>query len=137
MQDLERSYAVELRERDIDVFGHVYYSQYLVFCAQARNWWLADIAIERPGDHVVARVEVDFLGSARLADGRVHVGILVEEVGRSSARLLETIRSASGVELVRVRSVVVRYDPAVRRPVPWTADEGRALQFRPSRDSGS
>jgi acyl-CoA thioesterase FadM len=137
MQDRERSYAVELRERDIDVFGHVHYAEYLVFCAQARNWWLADAGIEHPGDHVVARVEVDFLASARLADGRVHVGILVEEVGRSSARLLETIRSASGAELVRVRSVVVRYDPADRRPVPWTAAEGRALQPRPSRDSGS
>ena len=127
MQDLERSYPIGLRERDIDVFGHVHYAEYLVFCAQARNEWLADAGINRPGEHVIARVEMDFVDSARLADRRVDVGVLVEQVGGSSLRLRETVRSPQGVDLVRVRSVLVRFDPVARRSVPWTPDERGAL----------
>jgi hypothetical protein len=125
MQDLERSYAVELRERDIDVSAT---STTPGTSCPARGPATGGLPMSASSAPEIM---------SRRADSRVHVGILLEEVGRSSARLLETIRSASGAELVRVRSVVVRYAPAVRRPVSWTTDEGRALQSRPSRDSGS
>ena len=121
------SYRVDLRERDIDVFGHVHYAEYLVFCAQARNRWLSAVGIQRPGDHVVARVEVDYLASAHLADERVDVLIAAREVGTSSLALEEEVRSPDGRVLVRLRSVIVRYEPSARGTVAWTEDERQAL----------
>jgi acyl-CoA thioesterase FadM len=105
----------------------VHYAEYLVFCAQGRNLWLADMGISCPGDHVVARVEVDYVEPARLADGWVSVEVLVEQVGRSSLTLRELVRGPDDHELVRARSVLVRFDPEERRVQAWTEDERRLL----------
>lgn len=121
------AYRIELREKDIDVFGHVHYAEFLSFCATARGRWLADRGIERPGDHVVARIEIDYAGSAYLADGAVLVVLDVLRVGRTSVRLREQVTAPDGRGLVRVESVVVRFDPHSRVAVPWTADESAAL----------
>lgn len=122
------SYRVDLRERDIDAFGHVHYAEYLAFLAQARNLWLAGAGIERPGEHVVARIELDYLNAARLADAAVLVEAAVEEVGHTSLTLGERVRAPDHRHLVRARTVVVRYDPAAAHPVSWTPAERARLE---------
>jgi YbgC/YbaW family acyl-CoA thioester hydrolase len=130
------SYVVELRERDIDVFGHVHYAEYLVFLAQARNAWLRDVGVQRPGAHVVARLEIDYRASARLADGAVRVEVTAEAVGRSSLALREAVSAPDGRPLVGSRSVIVRFDPDAGRVLAWTDEERQSLQVRTSDGPG-
>lgn len=129
------SYRIDLRERDIDVFGHVHYAEYLAFGAQARALWLRDQGIDRPGDNVVARVEIDYAASAHLADLAVLVELSVLTVGRSSMRLAEHMTTPDGREIARAQVVLVRFDPVARRSVPWSDGERSLLASR-SRDSG-
>ncbi len=118
---------VPLRFRDLDAFGHVYHAEYLTLFDEARTRWFADVGVDRPGDYVVARAEVDWVDSLGPDDAAVRVDVVVEALGRTSVTLAETMHARDGRVVARCRSVTVRWDPSAARSRALTAEERRSL----------
>ena len=116
-----------LRWRDLDYFGHVYHGEYLTLLDEARGSWLGGAAggpgLRDPETYVVARVEIDFVSSLTREDRGVHIGFVVERVGRTSLTLRETMRGGDGREVARVRSVIVLWDRVAAGSRPFDDDE--------------
>ena len=124
MADDEQTFWVPLRFRDVDAFGHVYHAEFLTLLDEARTRWLRDVLrLERPSDHVLARVELDYVSSIVAADDAVCADVRLERVGTSSLTLAETMRVRDGRVVSRGRVVIVLRD--VERGVsrPLTDDE--------------
>ncbi len=119
--------AVPLRWVDVDALGHVYHATYLTLLDEARSRFLAAAGVHAPSDHVVARVEVDYLAPIGPGHGEVHVAHAVERVGRTSTTLRATIATPDGVERARALVVVVLWDLGAAGPRPLDADERAAL----------
>lgn len=121
---------VPLRWVDVDALGHVYHATYLTLLDEARSRSLSAAGVHAPSDHVVARVEVDYLAPIGPEHGEVRVAHEVERVGRTSITLRATIATPDGVERARALVVVVLWDVATGRP--RALDEGeRAALVRP------
>src|SRR5262249_61456425 len=59
---MEHSKRIEIRWRDLDVYGHVNHVVYLTYLQEARDEWLGRV-LGDPKDvcnYVVARVEIDY-----------------------------------------------------------------------------
>jgi acyl-CoA thioester hydrolase len=89
-----RSFAFEVRVyyEDTDAAGIAYYANYLKFMERARTEWLGALGFPLAAfEHgfgvafVVCRVEIDFLGPARLND---RLEVTVEPVERGASRLV-------------------------------------------------
>lgn len=116
---------VPLRWVDVDAIGHVYHATYLTLLDEARSRFLGGVGVEDPSDHVVARVEIDYLAPIGPGHGEVQVQHVVERVGRTSITVRATIRTPDGVERARARVVVVLWDIATGRARPLD-DEARS-----------
>lgn len=123
--------AVPLRWVDVDALGHVYHATYLTLLDEARSRFLAAAGVRDPSDHVVARVEVDYLAPV----GQGHVEVLVrhavERVGTTSLTLRSALRTPDGIDRARARVVVVLWDVTGSRPRPLQDDERTALARLP------
>jgi acyl-CoA thioester hydrolase len=119
---------VPLRWVDVDALGHVYHATYLTLLDEARSRFLTALGVRSPSDHVVARVEVDYL--APVGPGHDHVLVRhgVERVGRTSLTLRAVLATADGVDRARARVVVVLWDVAAGAPRPVGDDERTALE---------
>jgi len=120
----DETFWVPLRFRDVDAFGHVYHGAFLTLLDEARTAWLRDVlGLHAPSDHVIARVELDYVSSIVAADEAVRAEIALERVGTSSLTLAETMRVRDGRVVSRGRVVIVLRD--VQRGVsrPLTDDE--------------
>ena len=128
----EQTFWVPLRFRDVDAFGHVYHGAFLTLLDEARTRWLREVLrLEKPSDHVLARVELDYLSSIVAADDAVCADVRLERVGTTSLTLGETMRVRDGRVVSRGRVVIVLRD--VERGVsrPLTDDErARALALQ-------
>jgi acyl-CoA thioesterase FadM len=104
---------VHVRWRDTDALGHV---NHVVF-------------LQALGDphYVVARLEVDLRSEVRHADQEVTVRIQPERLGTTSLTTRETILTPSGDVAAEARVVTVRWDPGLRRPVPFSEAERTRL----------
>ena len=117
-----------LRFRDVDAFGHVYHAEYLTLLDELRTRWFRDVlALDDPGSHVVARVEIDYVSSLVLDDEAVQATFAVERVGTTSLTLAEALRARDGRVVARTRVVTVFRDPAsgLSRPL-GEAERARA-----------
>lgn len=119
--------AVPLRWVDVDALGHVYHATYLTLLDEARSRFLSALGVHRPSDHVVARVEVDYL--APVGPGHDHVLVRhgIERVGTTSLTLHATLATPDGVDRARARVVIVLWDTGSRVPRAVGDDERAAL----------
>jgi acyl-CoA thioester hydrolase len=121
---------IEIRWRDLDALGHVNNAVYLVYLEEVRTAWLAD-ALGADGDvmtYVLARVAVDFRRELGLADEAVVVRCGLAELGRSSVRTREEIRTAAGELAAEAEAVLVARDGDSGGSRPLTEAERAALE---------
>ena len=101
-----------VRWGDLDAFGHVNKSAYLVYAQEARYAWSKMLEM------VVARAEVDFIAPIYAGDLYLDIEIWVNKIGNSSFGL--TYEMKNGDELVaRVKTVqvTVAMDTKKSRPI--------------------
>mgnify|MGYP006161732621 CR=1 FL=1 len=93
-----------VRWGDLDAFGHVNNSTYLIFAQEARYAW------SKMHEMVVARAEVDFIAPIYTGDIYIDVEIWVNKIGTSS--FLSILFEIQGViiTLVIVVSCALFYD---------------------------
>jgi acyl-CoA thioester hydrolase len=109
MKSLNKQYV---RWGDLDAFGHVNNSTYLVYAQEARYAWSKMLEM------VVARAEVDFIAPIYTGDIYLDVEIWVDKIGNSSFGL--TYEMKNGDELVaRIKTVqvTVSMDTKKSRPI--------------------
>ncbi len=132
-RDLEGDFghrtAIAVRFADTDAMGHVNNAAYLTYVETARiAWWLE--ATDEPLERGPGRDEGLILAEAGIAfRSPVFYGetVVIEtrpgRLGRTSLALdhrLTASRGAGPIRLVAVcRSVLVRYDYVIERPVTW------------------
>ncbi len=119
--------TVPLRWVDVDALGHVYHATYLTLLDEARSRFLTAAGVRRPSDHVVARVEIDYLAPVGPGHDHVLVRHEVERVGTTSLTLGATLATPDGVDRARARVVIVLWDNASHGPRPVGDDERAAL----------
>ena len=101
-----------VRWGDLDAFGHVNNSTYLIFAQEARYAWSKMIEM------VVARAEVDFIAPIYIGDIYIDVEIWVNKIGTSSFGV--TYEMKNGDELlavVKTVQVTVSMDTKKSRPI--------------------
>jgi acyl-CoA thioester hydrolase len=87
-----------VRWGDLDAFGHVNNSTYLIFAQEARYAWSKMLEM------VVARAEVDFIAPIYTGDIYIDVEIWVNKIGTSSFGV--TYEMKNGDELLAVVKTV-------------------------------
>lgn len=114
-------YKIRIYWEDTDAGGVVYYANYLKFMERARTEWLRSLGFEQqvlresPGVvFVVRRVEIDYLGPARL-DDLLTVTTGLAEMTRTCLTVAQDI--AADNLLTRARVQIVCIDPASFKPV--------------------
>jgi acyl-CoA thioester hydrolase len=117
---------VAVRWRDVDSLGHVNHAVFLTYLEEARDAFYARVLGADPV-YVVARLEIDLRAEVRYADRRVTVRIEVERLGRTSLTTRETILTPAPEVAAKAQVVTVRWDPARRQPVPFSAAERTRL----------
>ncbi len=101
-----------VRWGDLDAFGHVNNSTYLIFAQEARYAW------SKMHEMVVARAEVDFIAPIYTGDIYIDVEIWVNKIGTSSFGV--TYEMKNGDELlavVKTVQVTVSMDTKKSRPI--------------------
>lgn len=101
-----------VRWGDLDAFGHVNNSTYLIFAQEARYAWSKMLEM------VVARAEVDFIAPIYTGDIYIDVEIWVNKIGTSSFGV--TYEMKNGDELlavVKTVQVTVSMDTKKSRPL--------------------
>lgn len=109
---------VEVRFRDVDMFGHVNNAAYLTYIESARVAYYAHLTglnDPREFDMTVARAEVDFLKPAFYGQ-TLHVYTRAGRIGNKSWTLEHELRdSQTGEVVARGSTVIVHYDHATRK----------------------
>jgi acyl-CoA thioester hydrolase len=116
---------VKVRWRDVDALGHVNHAVFLTYLEEGRDAFYIQTLGSDPS-YVVARLEIDLRAEVRYEDQRVTVRIAADRLGTTSLTTRETIVTPAGEVAAEARVVTVRWDPANRKPVPFTeAERGR------------
>jgi acyl-CoA thioester hydrolase len=127
--DFAHASSVEVRFADTDAMGHVNNAAYLTFVELARiGWWLATTG--EPLEREAGRDDGLILAEATIAfRSPVFFGEIVAvetrpgRLGRTSLGVDHRLTASRPGGLARLvatcRSVLVRYDYATERPVPW------------------
>jgi acyl-CoA thioester hydrolase len=117
---------VTVRWRDTDALGHVNHAVFLTYLEEGRDAFYTRTLGADPM-YVVVRLEVDFRAEVRHPDRRVTVRIEVERLGTTSLSTRETIITPAQETAAEARVTTVRWDPAARKPVPFTDAERARL----------
>jgi acyl-CoA thioester hydrolase len=125
------SHRLEVRFRDCDALGHVNNAVYLTYLEQARfNHWkaigIADANGERVPGVILARAEIDYRRPAQYGD-IIEIRLGIAATGRTSFTYEYEILDAAGELIAAARTVLVRYDYSVGRPVPLSDELKRVL----------
>ncbi|HXY80377.1 MAG TPA: thioesterase family protein [Gaiellaceae bacterium] len=126
---MEHEKEIEIRWRDLDVYGHVNHVVYLTYLEEARDEWLGR-TLGDPAEiwnYVVARVAIDYRREVSLADDLVVARCRLGSVGTSSIRTREQIVTRSGELAAEAEAVLVARDPDTGRSRPLTTAERAAL----------
>jgi acyl-CoA thioester hydrolase len=114
-------HPVDVRWRDTDLLGHVNHAVFLTYLEEGRDAFFA-AALGDP-TYVVARLEIDLRAEVRYGERTVMVQIVPERLGTTSLTTRETIIKPSQEVVAEARVVTVRWDPALRKPVPFSEAE--------------
>ncbi|GAB3857743.1 hypothetical protein GCM10028801_16640 [Nocardioides maradonensis] len=120
-----------LREEYVDYLGHVTAAAHLTLFEEAHAHWLAEITEEPAPAFVLVRLELDYQRELLLTDGPVTLSIEPTELTRSTVTVQEVMASARGPH-TRARAILVRWDRAARRSMPFRDEERRRIGVRPS-----
>jgi acyl-CoA thioester hydrolase len=120
--------TVPLRWADTDAYGHIHHAVYLSLLEQARLEWLrVQLRVEEADwDHVLVRVEIDYLAELTLASGSVRCTFAVLHIGESSVRLHERVTTQEGGVVAEAATTIVAWD-GDRRTTRRLSDRERAL----------
>lgn len=121
-------HTLPVRYRDVDRQDIVYFGVYLEYFSTAIHEYfraldirLAETEPSGEFDTVFVRVEVDYLGSARL-DDLINVGVRAERIGTSSLEFASEARNGeTGAVLCRGRLVMVNIHRHASRSKPIPA----------------
>jgi acyl-CoA thioester hydrolase len=121
---------IEIRWRDLDVYGHVNHVVYLTYLEEARDEWLGRTLGDpaQVWDYVVARVAIDYKRELSLADDIVIARCRLESIGTSSLRTSEEVVTRTGEVSAAAEAVLVARDPETGRSRPLTEAERAALE---------
>jgi acyl-CoA thioester hydrolase len=133
-------HRLSVRFSDCDLLGHVNNAVYLSYLEQARiDLWRRQLGFlsepeGKPGPRgpafILARAEVDFRAQARYAD-ELEVRMSLGRFGRTSLGYdYEVVNVATGVVVVRAKTVQVWFDYETNTPVP-ISDELKARLATP------
>ena len=101
-----------VRWGDLDAFGHVNNSTYLIFAQEARYAWSKMIEM------VVARAEVDFIAPIYTGDIYIDVEIWVNKIGTSSFGVTYEMKYENELlAVVKTVQVTVSMDTKKSRPL--------------------
>ena len=101
-----------VRWGDLDAFGHVNNSTYLIFAQEARYAWSKMIEM------VVARAEVDFVAPIYTGDIYIDVEIWVNKIGTSSFGVTYEMKYENELlAVVKTVQVTVSMDTKKSRPI--------------------
>jgi acyl-CoA thioester hydrolase len=101
-----------VRWGDLDAFGHVNNSTYLIFAQEARYAWSKMIEM------VVARAEVDFIAPIYTGDIYIDVDIWVNKIGTSSFGVTYEMKYENELlAVVKTVQVTVSMDTKKSRPL--------------------
>ena len=122
---------IEIRWRDLDVYGHVNHVVFLTYLEEARDEWLGSTLGDpaKVWDYVVARVAIDYRREVSLADDIVVATCRLESIGTSSLRTHEEIVTRSGEAAAVAEAVLVARDAAAGRSRPLTDAERASLEL--------
>jgi acyl-CoA thioester hydrolase len=121
---------IEIRWKDLDVYGHVNNAVYLTYLEEARDEWLG-IVLANPDEvwsYVLARVAIDYVRELGLADDRVVARCRLGRIGKSSVHTVEEVATLNGEVSARAEAVLVARDRESGRSRPLTADERAAFE---------
>jgi acyl-CoA thioester hydrolase len=117
---------IEVRFRDVDVFGHVNNVVVFTYIETARVHYLVEVGIRPPRANlldiafIVAHLNCDFRRPIYYGQ-QVEVGSRVTQINRSSFRLDHRVE-ADGELAAEGYCILVHYDYATQRSVPVPAE---------------
>ena len=108
---------IEIRWRDLDVYGHVNHVVFLTYLEEGRDEWLARALGDPAGiwSFVIARVEIAYRRELTLDDDVVVVRCGLDRLGTSSLTTRESVRTRAGEVAAEAAAVVVARDEATGR----------------------
>ncbi len=122
---------IEIRWRDLDVYGHVNHVVFLTYLEEARDEWLGGALggeANQVWNYVVARVAIDYRRELSLSDDVIRARCRLESVGTSSLRTFEEIVTSDGEQAASAEAVLVARDAETGRSRPLTDAERAALE---------
>lgn len=121
MEGFRHVWPIEVRFRDLDVFGHVNNGTLFTYIETARIHYLVDVGIRSPragwGDQafILAHINCDFRKPIVYGQ-KVEVGSRITQINRSSLRLEHRVE-ADGELAAEGYGVLVRYDYGTNQSV--------------------
>jgi acyl-CoA thioester hydrolase len=106
---------MQLRWGDLDSLGHLSHSVYHDFLAEVRLAAMSALGDVEPTRFVLAHVELDHRREIRRQDGHVDLRASIVAVGRSSITIEHSVLLPDGSVSAEGSSVLVAWDPEVRR----------------------
>jgi acyl-CoA thioester hydrolase len=108
----EHRKAIEIRWRDLDVYGHVNNAVYLTYLEEGRDEWLAATLGDAAEiwNWVLARVAIDYRRELALEDDHVTATCRLERIGTKSVTTREQILKADGSVAAEAEAVLVARD---------------------------
>jgi acyl-CoA thioester hydrolase len=120
---------IEIRWKDLDVYGHVNNAVYLTYLEEARDEWLG-ATLGDPAEvwnWVLVHVEIDYRRELDLQDDFVIATCRLDRVGTSSVRTHEEVRTLDGQLSAEAKAVLVARDKESGRSRPLTEQEREAF----------
>jgi acyl-CoA thioester hydrolase len=127
---LEHEKEIEIRWRDLDVYGHVNHVVFLTYLEEARDEWLG-LALGDPSrvwSYVVARIEIDYRREVRLEDDTVLARCALDRIGTSSVGTREQLATRGGDVAAEAKAVLVARDEETGRSRPLSGQERAAFE---------
>jgi len=127
---MEHEKEIEIRWRDLDVYGHVNHVVFLTYLEEARDEWLGLTLGDptRVWSYVVARIEIDYRRELRLEDDVVLARCALERIGTSSIVTRERVATRAGDVAAEAQAVLVARDEDTGRSRPLQDDERAAFE---------
>jgi acyl-CoA thioester hydrolase len=127
---VEHEKEIEIRWRDLDVYGHVNHVVFLTYLEEARDEWLGRV-LENPAlvwGYVIARVEIDYRRELTLEDDVVVARCSLERLGTKSVTTSESIVTRSGEISAEAKAVLVARDAETGQSRVISDDERAAFE---------
>ena len=127
---MEHEKKIEIRWRDLDVYGHVNHVVFLTYLEEARDEWLG-LALGDPArvwSYVVARIEIDYRRELRLEDDIVLARCTLGRIGTSSVGTRELLATRAGEVVAEAQAVLVARDEGTGRSRPLLDEERAAFE---------